>query len=208
MWHFLRSRRYALLFVSHDGMILGNVGISPRPSSCLTRNNAQRRFGFDRISSIAFHKCIERFDRNIAHFDFDRLNLCILFWEIVVLAKPNNWYTNVWFASFKSGGFISATTVKVNNLESNLWWCSQFFQKTKILIYFFVHWGHHNLLFEIFWPLVNPTDLKLANHTFLYQLLGLASTTISQNKIQKFNKVYLSKSKWAMFRSNQCICSM
>ena len=89
-------------------------------SSCLTRNNAQRRFGFDRISSIAFHKCIERFDRNIAHFDFDRLNLCILFWEIVVLAKPNNWYTNVWFASFKSGGFISATTVKVNNLESNL----------------------------------------------------------------------------------------
>ena len=40
-------------FLSHDGMILGNVGISPRPSSCLTRNNAQRRFGFDRISSIA-----------------------------------------------------------------------------------------------------------------------------------------------------------
>ena len=52
-------------FLSHDGMILGNVGISLRPSSCLTRNNAQRRFGFDRISSIAIHKCIERFDRKV-----------------------------------------------------------------------------------------------------------------------------------------------
>ena len=40
-------------FLSHDGMIFGNVGISPMPSSCLTHNNAQRRFGFDRISPIA-----------------------------------------------------------------------------------------------------------------------------------------------------------
>ena len=30
-------------FLSHDGMIFGNVGISPMPSSCLTHNNAQRR---------------------------------------------------------------------------------------------------------------------------------------------------------------------
>ena len=40
-------------FLSHDGMIFGNVGISPMPSSCLTHNNAQRRFGFERISPIA-----------------------------------------------------------------------------------------------------------------------------------------------------------
>ena len=40
-------------FLSEDGMIFGNVGISPMPSSCLTHNNAQRRFGFDRISPIA-----------------------------------------------------------------------------------------------------------------------------------------------------------
>ena len=48
---------------------------------------------------------------------------------------------------------------------------------------------------------INPSDLKLANHTFVYQFL--ASDPISQDKIQKFNKLYLSKSKWAMFQSNQ-----
>ena len=52
-----------------------------------------------------------------------------------------------------------------------------------------------------FTVVINPSDLKLANHTFVYQFL--ASNPISQDKIQKFNKVYLSKSKWAMFGSNQ-----
>ena len=52
-----------------------------------------------------------------------------------------------------------------------------------------------------FTVVINPSYLKLANHTFVYQFL--ASDPISQDKIQKFNKLYLSKSKWAMFQSNQ-----
>ena len=41
---FLTVQTVFSTFLSHDRMILGNVGISPRPSICLTRNNAQRRW--------------------------------------------------------------------------------------------------------------------------------------------------------------------